>query len=137
MAILNCEDQPVLCNSWSAGAGYIWAFDMVPEPAPVDVYKRRLNMTSTTSDDLVTLHSTGKKSFELIDSWFHPFNGKLAEFNLAVPVGYALWAFSLIPNWAFMLIVSMASRTFMGNRMQPPQQRRPGAPAAGAAPAAQ
>ncbi len=134
MAILNCEDERVLCNSWSAGVGAIWAFQMLPEPAPIDIYKRRLNMTSTTVDDLVTLHTNGKKSFELLDSWFHPFNGKIAELGLSVPVGYVFWAFGLVPNWAFMLIVSMVSRTMMGNRMQPPQQRRPGAPdAAGAA----
>ncbi|XWX01836.1 hypothetical protein V2A60_009865 [Cordyceps javanica] len=134
MAILNCEDERVLCNSWSAGVGYIWAFDMLPEPAPIDIYKRRLNLTTTTVDDLVTLHTNGKKTFELLDSWFHPFNGKIAELGLSLPVGYVLWAFSLVPNWAFMLIVSMVSRTMMGNRMQPPQQRRAGgAPAAGAA----
>ncbi|OAA63069.1 hypothetical protein ISF_04945 [Cordyceps fumosorosea ARSEF 2679] len=134
MAILNCEDERVLCNAWSAGVGSIWAFDMLPEPAAIDIYKRRLNMTTTTADDLVTLQAKGKKSFELLDSWFHPFNGKLAELGLSIPVGYAFWAFSLVPNWAFMLIVSMVSRTIMGNRMQPPQQRRAGAtPGAGAA----
>lgn len=130
MAILNCEDEPVLCNAWSASAGSIWAFDMLPEPAAIDIYTRRLNLTSVTADDLVTLHTNGKKSFGLLDSWFHPFNGKAAELGLSVPVGYALWAFGLVPNWAFMLVVSMLSRTMMGNRMQPPQQRQAAAAAA-------
>jgi hypothetical protein len=129
MGMLNCDDQPILCNAWSAGAGSIWSINMVPAPAPVDIYKRRLNLTSTTSEELVKLRSAESKEkagFVLLDSWFHPFNGKAAELGLSVPYGYVMWAFGLVPNWLFMLIVSFASRSMMGNRMGP----QPGGPAA-------
>lgn len=114
MAILNCDDQPVLCNSWSAGAGVIWAFEMLPAPAAIDVYTTRLNLTSTTSESIVADYNNGeKKGYTLLESFFHPFNGKAAELGVAVPLGYVIWGFGLIPQWAFMIIVSFASRTFM------------------------
>ncbi|KAM5351839.1 hypothetical protein ACJ41O_004562 [Fusarium nematophilum] len=119
MAYLNCDNQPILCNAWSAGAANLYVFEMLPSPAPIDIYKKRLNMTSTTSDDLVALQASGSKDeFSLVDGWFHPFNGKVAELGVAVPFGYVMWAFGLIPNWLFMLLVSFGSRTMMGRRMQ-------------------
>ncbi|KFG79396.1 hypothetical protein MANI_009532 [Metarhizium anisopliae] len=136
MGMLNCDDQPILCNAWSAGAGSIWSINMLPAPATVDIFKKRLNLTSTTSEDLVKLNSAESKQaagFVPLDSWFHPFNGKATELGLSVPYGYVMWAFGLVPNWLFMLIVSFASRSFMGNRMQPgagaPGAARPGAAA--------
>ncbi|GAB0135128.1 Sulfate adenylyltransferase [Epichloe bromicola] len=137
MGIVNCDDQPILCNAWSAGAGSIWSFNMLPPPAPVEIYKKRLNLTTTTSEDLVQLQiqsaeSKEKAGFVLLDSWFHPFNGKVTELGLSVPYGYIMWAFGLVPNWLFMLIVSFASRSMMSNRMQPPRGGGPGGPAAAA-----
>lgn len=130
MGMLNCDDQPILCNAWSAGAGSVWSINMLPAPAAVDIYKKRLNLTTTTSEDLVKLRTESKEKagFVLLDSWFHPFNGKVTELGLAVPYGYVMWAFGLVPNWLFMLIVSFASRSMMSGRMQPPA---PGAPGAG------
>ena len=114
MAILNCDDQPVLCNSWSAGAGVIWAFEMLPAPAAIDVYATRLNLTSATTESIVAGYNNGEKpGYTLLESFFHPFNGKAAELGVAVPLGYVIWGFGLIPQWAFMIIVSFASRTFM------------------------
>ena len=116
MGILNCDDQPILCNSWSAGAGSIWSVKMLPPPAAIDIYKKRLNLTSTTAEELVTLRTAeknGKSDFILLDSWFHPFNGKVAELGLSAPYGYLMWVFGLVPNWMFMLVVSMASRSMM------------------------
>ena len=111
---LNCDDQPILCNSWSTATGYIWSFNILPSPAPVDIYKKRLNLTTTTSSDLVALNSAkSKEDWTLLDSWFHPFNGKATEFGLSVPYAYAMWAFNLVPNWLFMLVVSFASRSMM------------------------
>lgn len=114
MGLVNCDDQPILCNAWSANVGNIWAFEMLPKPAPIDIYKKKLNLTTVTSDYLVELHEAGdKKGFVLLDSWFHPFNGKAAELGLSIPFGYLLWVFNLLPNWMFMLIVSFASRSMM------------------------
>ncbi|KAL7798206.1 hypothetical protein V8C37DRAFT_369087 [Trichoderma ceciliae] len=137
MGIINCDNQPVLCNAWSAHVGNIWAFEMLPKPAPIDVYKKRLNLTTVTTDELIKAHEAGnKEGFALLDSWFHPFNGKITELGLSVPVGYLIWAFGLLPNWAFMLIVSFASRSMIGNRAQQQQQTRRSGAAPGGAPAA-
>jgi len=135
MGLVNCDDQPILCNTWSASVGNIWAIDMLPKPAPIDIYKRRLNLTTVTADDLVKLYEAGHhKGFVLLDSWFHPFNGKAVELGLSVPLGYLFWVFGLVPNWLFMLVVTFASRAIMGNRIQQQQTRRPaGAPTAAAA----
>jgi hypothetical protein len=115
MGYLNCDDQPILCNAWSTGTSNLYVFEMLPSPAPIDVYKKRLNLTTTTSDSLVKLQESGTKAdFVLLDDgWFHPFNGKAVEYGIAVPFGYIMWAFGLIPNWLFMLVVSFASRTMM------------------------
>ncbi|UKZ51458.1 hypothetical protein TrVGV298_005218 [Trichoderma virens] len=117
MGILNCDDQPILCNAWAAGVGSIWAIEMLPKPAPIDIYKKRLNLTTVTTDEIVQLQEAGtKEEFTLLESFWHPFNGKAAELGLSIPLGYLLWAFNLVPQWAFMLIVSFASRSMIGNR---------------------
>lgn len=113
LAVLNCDNEPVLCNSWSANSGHLWAFQMLPTPAPVDIYRTRLNLTTTTAETITKLYSNGKKDFVLLESFFHPFNGKAAELGIAVPIGYVLWAFGLVPQWAFMIGVSLLSRTMM------------------------
>ncbi|PHH83827.1 hypothetical protein CDD82_17 [Ophiocordyceps australis] len=132
-AYLNCDHQPILCNSWSASTANLWSFAMLPPPAPITIYKKRLNLTTTTSDGLVALHSAGnKEAWTEVDSWFHPFNGIATELGLSVPYAYIVWAFKLIPNWLFMLIVSFASRSMMSNRINNQQRRT----APGAQPAA-
>jgi len=85
MAYLNCDNQPILCNAWSAGPASLYIIEMLPEPAPVEIYSKRLNLTTTTSDTLVAFHESGSKDqFHRIDSsWFHPFNGKLAEYGVS------------------------------------------------------
>ena len=115
MALLNCDDQPVLCNAWSVPTANLYAFEMLPPPAQIEVYRRRLNTTTTTSDELVALQASDSKAeFDRIDGgFFHPFSGKLAELGLSVPFGYVMWAFGLVPNWLFMLLVSFGSRTMM------------------------
>lgn len=114
MAYLNCDDQPILCNSWSASTGHVWSINMLPAPRHIDIYKKRLNLTTTTSDDLVEA-AQGKDGhgWTLLDSWFHPFDGKATELGLAVPWGYIIWAFNLVPNWLLMIVVSFASRSMM------------------------
>lgn len=112
MALLDCENQPILCNSWSAGAGALWIFEMLPPPAAIDIYKKRFNMTTVTADDIAAFKDS-REGAKLVDSWFHPFNGKAVELGLAVPFGYVTWVFNVVPSWAFMLIVSLASRKMM------------------------
>lgn len=114
MGYVNCDDQPILCNSWSSSTANLWVFEMLPPPAAIDIYKKRLNTTTTTSADLVELKNTNKaESMTLLESRFHPFNGQFAELGVSVPIAYGLWAFNLVPSWLFMLVISMVSRTMM------------------------
>ncbi|WYZ37161.1 hypothetical protein EsH8_II_000667 [Colletotrichum jinshuiense] len=137
MGLLNCDDQPVLCNAWSAGTASIWSIKMLPPGSQIDIYRKRLNVTTTTSDDIVDLWTEPtKKDWILTENIFHPFNSWIAENNLSIPIGYFFWAFNLIPNWLFMLIVSFGSRTLMNRRMGNTLNAREAAAAGGAPPAA-
>jgi len=133
VAYVNCDHQAILCSSWSAAVGSLWLIKMLPEPADIDIYVKRLNLTSTTSQDFVEMLTSGtREDFKLNQGMFHPFNGPIAKSGLAVPVGYVMWAFSLIPSWSYMLLISFLSRSMMGRR----QGREGGAaPPGGAAPA--
>ncbi|KUI73566.1 hypothetical protein VM1G_09555 [Cytospora mali] len=131
---LNCDDQPILCNSWSAGAGSLWMIELLPPPAPVDIYMKRLNLSTTDSDTFLELYKTkeDKSQFVLKDGYFHPFDGEFVKYGVSVPIAYALWALSVVPSWAMMLGVSFLSRTFMSRRMPPAGAPQAGAPPAGA-----
>jgi len=131
MAVVNCDYQPILCGSWGAAAGWLWLFEMKPLPAEIDIYKKRLNLTSTTSEDLVALfESNSKDSFTLLHSFWHPFNSNVAKFDLAVPLAYILWIPSLFPQWVWMLFITLISRRMMSRRLQNQMNQQP----AGAAP---
>lgn len=62
----------------------------------------------------MALH-TGKKYEEgiLQEGIFQPFDGPLAQYGVLKAVGYVLFAFGMVPSWAFMLVISMVSRTIM------------------------
>lgn len=112
---LDCDHQPILCNSWSAGAGSIWLVEVLPEPAPVDIYVKRMNLSTATPEAFVDAYKTrgDKTQFKKKDGYFHPFDGELAQYGVAVPVAYVLWGLSVVPSWAMMLGVSFLSRTMM------------------------
>lgn len=114
MAYINCEQQPILCNSWSAGTGRLWVFDIPPSGGPVEVYIKRMNLTTTTSKDFLDVWAGDHKTdLWKYDGAFHPFHGWMAVNGLAIPYAYLVWVFTLLPNWAFMLIISFISRTMM------------------------
>jgi len=114
MALLNCEDHPILCNSWSAGTGSLWVFEMLPPPSKIDIHVKRLNLTTTTSKTLLDLYAKdSKEDFHLHEGFFHPFDGPLAKYGLSVPVGSVLYFFNVVPSWAMMLVVSFISRSMM------------------------
>jgi len=136
LAILNCDDQPVLCNSWGAGPPNLWIMDVRPEGSPVDIRIVGLNTTTTTAKTFTDLHTTKSyKQKPVYEGYFHPFDGVIAKNGLALPVGYVLWFFAVIPSWAFMVGISFLSRTMMSRRTAGPQARaaaaapRRGAPA--------
>ncbi|CAK7221631.1 hypothetical protein SCUCBS95973_004564 [Sporothrix curviconia] len=129
-ATINCDDQPVLCNSWSSSPGYLYIFELLPKPANTDIYIKRLNLTTSTPETIASLYEDkARENFHKLDGYFHPLDGTLAQNGLAVPIGYVLWFFNIVPSWMFMIGVSFISRTFMGRRMGPAPGGRP-APAA-------
>lgn len=114
MAILNCDNQPVLCNSWGAGPPHLWTMEVGAPGVSVPIITVPLNTTSTNVTTFTELHST--KSYKKkapYEGWFHPFDGELAKYGAAVPVGYVLWFFAVIPSWLFMIGISFLSRTIM------------------------
>ncbi|KZF19935.1 hypothetical protein L228DRAFT_285330 [Xylona heveae TC161] len=146
LASLNCETERVLCKALGAYPTSLWHVSL-PVPAPdqskpeTPIHIVWLNRTHTEPSDFVKIHNekVWETHSEKYEGVFHPFDGFVAQQGLTIPVGYVRFAFSLIPQWAFMLGISLFTRNFMGRRMQP-QGARPGAaagaPAAGAAPRA-
>jgi hypothetical protein len=119
LGLLDCEKNGVLCNAWATGPPTILHF-LIPQPladqsTPATTCRSiRLNRTSITAPEIAALHLQEKyKETEPYEGLFHPFDGFLAQNQLAIPVGYLIWGFSLIPSWAFMIAVSFASRTMM------------------------
>ena len=119
LGYINCDKQGVLCATWMAKPPTIWH---IQRPVPREdqskpastVYVNYLNITETTTGDIVALH-TGKK-YEtglLYEGAFQPFDGMVAQYGLTKVVGYVVYAFGLVPSWAFMLVISLVSRTFM------------------------
>ncbi|SPO03365.1 uncharacterized protein DNG_06048 [Cephalotrichum gorgonifer] len=136
MALINCDNEPILCSSWSCGPGSLWVFDLLPAPADVDVHLTRVNLSSITPETFAGyLDPAARANFTQLESVFHPFNSNLAKYDLAVPFGYAIHYISKIPNWAFMFGLSAISRTMMTNRMQNHEARRQRAAAPPATPA--
>lgn len=131
LAYVNCDQQPILCNSWAAGPPTLWLFEVREPGNPVDIYIHRLNTTTTTVKTFVDLHSTRPwTNLPKYEGYFHPFDGPIAKYGLGQPLGYAIWIFSVIPSWAIMIGVSFISRSIMGRRAPIPNVA---APATGAA----
>ncbi|TKA69382.1 hypothetical protein B0A49_07052 [Cryomyces minteri] len=138
LAMVDCETQQVLCNSWAAGPPSVMHV-LLPQPLPdqskpaTTVRYIGLNRTSTTAADITKIHT--EKTYTKVAPYegvWHPFNGPLQQFMVATPVGYVIWFFNVIPSWLFMVAISFFSRSFMGRRANAPQAPRQG----GAAPAA-
>jgi hypothetical protein len=115
--MINCDDQPVLCNSWSAVASSLWDFKVLPPPAPVEIHVRRMNMTTATADTFTDLLKGEVKDhvngWWLHEGWFQPIDGQLAKLGIAVPLGYAIWGLNAFPQWGMMIVLSFFSRWLM------------------------
>jgi len=125
-AYLDCETEPLLCNAWSVGAPALYYFQ-VPKPmadqsAPVPVVRYKpLNRTSTTTETFKKLIVDNEiEQVTPYEGPFHPFNGALQLYNLAIPYAYVTWGFSKMPSWMPMIIISFLSRSFMSKRMAGP-----------------
>ncbi|OCL12518.1 hypothetical protein AOQ84DRAFT_285019 [Glonium stellatum] len=118
-AVLDCENEPLLCNSWAVGPPTVY-YMSIPRPladqsspAPTVRYIP-LNRTSVTASDIVAL--SAKKTYQETEPYegiWHPFNGLLAEYNLSLPIAYVSWGMSKMPSWLPMIAISFLSRTFM------------------------
>lgn len=130
LGYVNCDASPVLCATWGARPITLWHIQFpavhvnsendgssssaTPPSTETTVRIISLNMTSTTAEDLLHIHS--QKTYEtapVYDSFFHPFDGLLAKNGIAVPVGYVVAGFSLVPTWVYMIVISFVSRNFM------------------------
>jgi len=120
VAYINCDHQPVLCNSWAAGPPSLFIFEMSPAPAPVPVHVVGLNTTTTTVTTFTDLKASKSwKKEPLYEGYFHPFDGTIRKLGLALPLGWTLWVFGAVPSWMFMIGISFLSRTFMSRRTGP------------------
>jgi len=135
-AYLDCEQENILCNSWSVGCPALYYFQ-IPKPladqsAPYPTVRYQpLNRTSTTAQTYKEL-IVDNKIEEVVpyEGFFHPFSGEIQKYNLAIPYGYITWGFSKMPSWLPMILISFFSRSIMGKRMNPaPAQARPAAAA--------
>jgi hypothetical protein len=134
MAYVDCDKQPVLCNVFSTGPATLWSIDMEWPGNNVTIWTRRMNVTTTTAETFQNLYKEDRAdNFRVSENSWHPFNSWLARNHLVLPIASILWAFSVIPNWATMLIISFFSRRAMNRRLADPVPGAPGAP--GAAPA--
>lgn len=114
LALINCEQQPILCHSWAAGPPLMYIFEVSPQPAPIPLHLQGFNTSSVTALDLVKLHATKTwKKRDAYEGHFHPFDGTAHKYGLDVPAGWLIWAFNILPNWAFMILISFASRSMM------------------------
>ncbi|KAI9658429.1 MAG: hypothetical protein M1829_006784 [Trizodia sp. TS-e1964] len=115
LAVLDCEREPVLCNAWSATPSNLWHINLPPsESEKTDIRVIPLNSTSATAVDILEIKT--KKTWERVEpltGMLHPFDGQISKLGLNIYLGYLLWAFSLIPGWTLMLLISFSSRTFM------------------------
>lgn len=119
LALLDCDDQGVLCAAWALSPPTVIHL-LLPHPLPdqsmpaTDMRSIPLNRTTVTAPEIAAIHLQEKyKEVTPYEGLWHPFNGALAQYGMQIPVGYAIWGFSKIPSWAFMIGVSFLSRSVM------------------------
>ncbi|EME49842.1 hypothetical protein DOTSEDRAFT_50023 [Dothistroma septosporum NZE10] len=133
LGLLNCETDGVLCHAWAVSPPQLLHMQF-PQPladqsTPASTVRSiKLNRTTITAPEIAAIHLQDKYlETDAYEGFWHPFDGPLAKYNLALPVGYVIWGFSQIPSWAFMIGISFFSRTIMGRRTQPGAGRAPAA----------
>ncbi|KAK6396030.1 hypothetical protein LTR65_010140 [Meristemomyces frigidus] len=119
LAKLDCETDGVLCNAWALSPPSVLHI-LLPQPLAdqslpaTTVRYLNLNQTSVTATEIAAIHNQEKyKEVTPYEGFWHPFDGPLVKFGLNVPAGYAIWGFSKVPSWMFMIGVSFLSRSFM------------------------
>lgn len=114
MGLINCDHQPILCHSWASGAPLMYIFEVNAPPAKSPLYIQGFNSSTVTALDLVKLHETKTyKERPAYEGHFHPLDGTAQQYGLDLATGWIIWAFNILPNWAFMILISFISRTMM------------------------
>lgn len=117
---MNCETERALCAAWSAGAPSVYYFQVPKaQPAgaerlPTPLHVIYINSTTVTPQEIYQIHS--KKTFSKEPAYegvMHPIDGLFAQYQLLIPIGYAIYALGAIPGWMFMIGISFVSRTLM------------------------
>lgn len=122
LGIVDCDEQRVLCTTWTANPPTIWH---IRRPAPgrslegreegeSEVRVNYLNYTTTTAGDMVALH-TGNKYQDgyLYEGKLRIFDSWLAKNGLLDLAGWVLFIVGLVPSWSIMLTISMVTRLLM------------------------
>jgi hypothetical protein len=79
-----------------------------------DIRVVHLNATAVTKDDILELQDQeAANKAPLYTGIFHMFDGPLAKGQINEYVGTALYYLSYIPSWAYLLSISLFSRTYM------------------------
>lgn len=53
------------------------------------------------------------KNTPAYEGYFHPFDGLIAQYGLAVPLAYVMWGLTKMPSWLPMVAISLSTRLFM------------------------
>lgn len=120
LGVIDCEKEPLLCSIWPASPPSLWHLQLPvaaeagqPRP-PTAIHTVRLNATTTTALDIFKVHSEkGWEKEPAMEGLYHPMDGKLAQYNLIVPLGYIVYGFNQVPSWLMMLGISFISRSVM------------------------
>lgn len=118
-AVVDCDKEQILCNSWSVGPPSLYYFQ-IPKPladqsAPATTARfLPLNRTSTTTETFKSLFIDNEyEKTAPYEGYWHPFNGPIQEYGLAIPLGWVFWGFAKMPSWLPMILISFISRSFM------------------------
>nr|POE90625.1 hypothetical protein CFP56_60238 [Quercus suber] len=133
LALLDCEREGQLCAGWASSPPSV-LYMHLPQPladqsTPATTVRYiQVNRTTITAPEIASLALQEKyKETAPYEGLFHPFDGQIAKLGMTIPAGYALWGFAQVPSWAFMILVSFVSRTFMGRRTAAQAPRPAGA----------
>lgn len=116
---INCDSEAILCSTLLANAPTLWYIQLPITQADqsrpaTTIHIVPINSTTVSSQEIVQIHT--EKTYEktpVYEGAFHPFDGWVTKAMLNKPIGYILYAFSIIPSWAFMILIGMGSRTIM------------------------
>lgn len=117
LAVLNCDNEELLCGMFGAHLGSIMMFlrpqpNLEGEKTPLTVHYQ--NLTTVTNTEITRIHT--RKEYMYVDRYegfLHPFDSPLSQYGLNVPLAYVLIITSKIPSWAMLMGVSLFSRTFL------------------------